>query len=99
MQCTCAMLSPVACPALQYFFPYYLKISQFSKKNTEDQNFVLIFFLQISSETFLTIRKNERDMMKNGLYVKYPLSLSDSNENLILSTDFLKKNTQIISFV
>jgi hypothetical protein len=39
-------------------------------------------FLYYFSEAFLTLRRTERDMIKifTGLYVKYPLFLSDINE-------------------
>jgi hypothetical protein len=41
-------------------------------------------------ETFLILRRTERDMIKNGLHVKYPLFLSDFYENGIFFTDFSK---------
>ena len=48
------------------------------------------FSLQLLSETFLTLRRNERDMIKMyiGLRVKCPLFLSDYNETCIFSTGF-----------
>jgi len=50
------------------------------------------FSLQLLSETFLILRRTERDMIKKyvGIHVKYPLFLSDFNEASILSTDFGK---------
>jgi hypothetical protein len=51
------------------------------------------FSLQLLSEALLILRRTERDMiiiMYNGLRVKYPLFLSDFNENLIFSTNFRK---------
>jgi hypothetical protein len=52
---------------------------------------VLIFFTTLS-ETFLILRRNERNMIKMyiGLHAKYPLFLSDFNENWLFSTDFRK---------
>jgi len=43
---------------------------------------VFRFALQRSSETFLILIRNEGDMIKMhvGLYVKYPVFLSDFNE-------------------
>jgi len=43
---------------------------------------VFWFPLQLLSETFLILRRNERDVIKMyiGLHVKYPLFLSDFNE-------------------
>jgi len=43
--------------------------------------------LQLLSETFLIVRRNERDMIEN---VKHPLFLSDFNEIWILRPDFWK---------
>jgi hypothetical protein len=52
------------------------------------------------SETFLTLRRNERDMIKLhiGLNIKYPLFLSEVNKFLIFSTDFAK-STQVSNFI
>jgi hypothetical protein len=64
MQCACAILSSVACPALTYFFfifPY--KLHDFRKKLLNIKG-VFSFSLQLSSETFLILRKNERDVIK-----------------------------------
>jgi hypothetical protein len=81
MQRTCAMLSSVACPAVQYFSTLPDKRHDFRKKVTEYNMYVLIFSL---SETFLILRRTEGDMIKNVLYislcVKHPLFLSDFNE-------------------
>ena len=48
--------------------------------------------VQILSETFLFLRRTERDMIKMniGLRVKFPLFLSDFSEAWIFSTYFLK---------
>ena len=50
------------------------------------------FSVQLLSETFLILRRSERDMIKMyiDLYVKYLLFLSDFNEIWILSTGFWK---------
>jgi len=50
-------------------------------KNVE-YTIVLLFSLQILSETFLILRRTERDMIKMyiGLHVKCPVLLSDFNE-------------------
>jgi hypothetical protein len=48
------------------------------------------FSLQLLSETFLIIRRTERDMIKNvsGNHEKHPLFLSDFNKTWIFSTFF-----------
>ena len=52
---------------------------------------VLIFSTTLS-ETFLTLRRTERDMNKiyKGLYVMYTLFLSYFNEIWMFSTDYRK---------
>jgi hypothetical protein len=44
------------------------------------------------SETFLNLRRTERDMIKmsNSHHLKYPLFLAEINETLIFSTVFPK---------
>ena len=56
MQCACAILQYVACPALK---------ARFSKKILFNIKCVFRFSLQLLSETFLILRRNERDMIKN----------------------------------
>ena len=59
------------------------------------------FSLQPFSETFLILRRNERDTIKKiyiGLHVKYPLCSSDFNKNLNF-LDIFSKNHKIQNFV
>jgi hypothetical protein len=58
------------------------------------------FSLQLLSETFLILRRTERDMIKNVycLNVKYLLFLSDLIETISFSNKF-SKNSQISIFV
>jgi hypothetical protein len=58
------------------------------------------FFVQLLSETFFILRKNEQNMIKKsvGLHIKYPLFLSDFNETWIF-LDRFSNNTQISQFV
>jgi len=87
MQCACAIVSSVACPALQYFSTFSHKRHDFREKKVLNTKCVFWFRQQLLSETFLIIRRNGRDMII-GLHVKYPLLLSDFNETWIFSTDF-----------
>ena len=65
MQNACAvLLSTVACPALQYFFPHYShKQHDFrgGKKKSLNVKCVFWFPLQLHCETFLILRRTERD--------------------------------------
>jgi uncharacterized protein YozE (UPF0346 family) len=74
-------------------FPRYLiKSTIFEKKIVLILKCVFLFFLQLWSETFLILRRNERDVITKylGLRVKYPLFLSDFNETWAFYTDFRK---------
>jgi len=66
MQRACAILSSVACPALQYFSTLSHKPHDFSKKKnvTEHKMCVLIFSTNFP-EIFLILRRNERDVITN----------------------------------
>ena len=91
MQCACAILSSVACPTLQNFSTLSHKRHVFEKMllNTK---YVFWFSVQLLSETFLILRRNERDVMKNVFRsaCKVPDILSDFNETWIFSRDFRK---------
>ena len=68
------------------------------EKNLLNIKCVFWFSLQLLSETFLILRRIQRDTIKMymGLHVKYPLFLSNFNETSIFSTDFLKIFTSVI---
>ena len=91
MQWVCAILSYVACPALQYFSTFSHERHDLKKKllNTKC---VFWFSVQHLSETFLILGRNERDMTKQLYWssCKVPILLSDFNETWIFSTDFRK---------
>jgi len=60
--------------SLYSIFPHYLiNGTIFEKKNT-DYKIAVLIFLQLLSETFLNLKRTERDMIKMyiGLDVKYP---------------------------
>ena len=63
------------------FFHNISQKARSCEKSYRMQNVCLIP-LQLLSETFIILRRNERDMIKyaGGLHVKYPLFLSDFNE-------------------
>jgi hypothetical protein len=67
MQVACflppVLFSSVACPALPYFPTLSHKRHDFWKKVTEHKMCVLIFFTTLS-ETFLTLRRIQRDTKK-----------------------------------
>jgi len=56
MQCAFALLSPVAC-RFYYIFPRHDVIKMKIK-------FLFRFYIQILSETFLILKRNEPDMLK-----------------------------------
>ena len=70
MQCACATLSSVACPALKYFFHIFSQTARFLEKVIEYKMCVLIFYTTLP-ETFLIPSRIERDMIKifTGLHI------------------------------
>ena len=76
MQYACAILSSVVCPAVQYFSTLSHKRHDFRGKNvTEHKMCSLIVSLQILSEAFLILRRNERDMIKNVYWSSHDVPL------------------------
>ena len=65
----------------------------FRKNKITEHKMRVLIFSTILSETFLIVRRTERDMC-TGLHLKCPLFLSDINETWIFSTDF-EKNSSI----
>jgi len=59
------IMSPVACPALQYFLPHYLKNGTNFGITLLNTKGVFWFSLQLLSETFLILRRTQRDMLIN----------------------------------
>ena len=67
MQCACAILPSVAGPDLQYFPPLSHKRHEF-RKNVIEHKRCVFFSLQLLSETFLILRRTDRDMIKNAYW-------------------------------
>ena len=98
MHSACAILSSVACLPLPYFSTLSHKRHDFPGRKLLNTKCVLWFSIQLLSETFLILRRNERDMIKNvvDINVKCLLFLSVLMKQ-IFSTYFRKKN-QISNF-
>jgi hypothetical protein len=78
----CAALYCHLWPAPLYIFPHYLTNGTiFGKKKLLNTECMFWFSLQLSSETFLTLRRIQRDIIIHvhtvGIHVKCPLFLSD----------------------
>jgi len=80
------------CPVPQYFPKLSHKRYNFRKKSCRIYSVYCDSVFKVCMKTFLILRRNERGIIKLyiGLHVKRPLLLSDFNENLTFSTDFLK---------
>jgi len=71
MQCACAILSSVACPALQYFSILSHKRYEVRKKKVVEHKMCVLTFSTALSETFLILKRIERDMIINLLRSSY----------------------------
>ena len=96
-----AHASSVARPAVLYFFLHYLINSTiFEKKIYWTKKCVFRLSLQLLSETFLILRRTERDMIKNAhrFSCKVPIIPVIFLWNLNF-LDTFSKNTQISDFM
>ena len=88
MKSSCAILSSVVC-RLYNTFPHYLrKCTIVGKKKVLKKKCVFWFSLQLLSETFLILRRTERDVYT--LLCKVSAILVGFHETSIFSTDFRK---------
>jgi hypothetical protein len=85
-------ISPVACLVLPFFLHFLINDTIFGKMSLNIKC-VFRFSLQLLSETFLILRRIERQMYVD-LHVKCPLFFSDFNKNLNFRDRF-SKNPQI----
>jgi hypothetical protein len=85
------ILSSVACLAVPYFPTLSHKRHDF-RKNVIEHKMCVLIFSTILSETFLIVRRIQRDIIINvhRSLCKVPLLLSDFIETLIFWTDFRK---------
>ena len=66
MSSSCAILSSVACPDVQYFPILSRKLHDFrEKKRVNEHKMCVLIFSTTLSETFHVIRRTERDMIIN----------------------------------
>jgi hypothetical protein len=102
VQCACAILyfHLRRAPLCTIFSTLSRKRHDFRKKEVILHK-MFLSPLQLLSETFLILRRNERDMIKmsSGLRVQYPLFLSNLNKTRNFSTVFFSKNTKISNFI
>ena len=92
MGCACAMLSSVACSVVQNLFHVFHKRHDFLKKKVAEHKSASRFSLQLLSETFLILRRVERDI--KSVYwssCKVPII-----QNFL---DIFSKNSQISEFL
>ena len=98
-QCACAILSPVACPAPPCFSTLSHKRHDFHWRVTEHKMCVLILST-ILSETFLILRRTERNMIINVIRssCKVPIILNKLQLKLNFRDKFLKIHACQISW-
>ena len=65
MQCVCAILSSVDCPAVPYFFSHHFIKGTIFEKIVLNIKCVFWFSLQLLSEAILILKKTERDVINN----------------------------------
>jgi hypothetical protein len=92
MQCACAILSPVACPALQYFSTLSHKRHDFRKKVTEQKMCVLIsstnFVWSISHSKKNWARYDQKYLLVFVCITRYSCPIV---RKLAISRQFFKK--------
>jgi hypothetical protein len=80
------VLSSMDCPAVPPFSTLSHNRHDFRGKKVIELKKCVLIFVQLLSETFFILRRNERDMIQKtyfGLHVKYQFFLPDFNETRI----------------
>jgi len=75
---------------LYHIFPHYLRIAPIFMKIVTTQNMCFFSSVKRLSETFLILRRIQRDMINNIPLVQYQLFLSNLSGAWIFSRDFRK---------
>ena len=87
MQCACAILSSVTCPAVPFIPHYFINGTILEKESYRTQN---VFFFSTTFVWNISYSKKNWARCEQKWYivhpVKYPLFLSDFNETWIFST-------------
>ena len=96
MQCSCAIMSSVACP-LYNIFPHYLINGTFFYKTFLNIKYVFRFSLHLLPETFFTLRRTEWDTIKNIYLVSTESTLycCPISINLGFSQSFFEKFSNV----
>ena len=94
MQCACAISSFFACPTVHYFFTFSHMV-QFSQKKLLNTKWVLLFSPQCLSETFLIVRRYERNMTNNAYWSSRPIFMKLE----FLDIFFFLKNHEMSNFM
>ena len=81
---------------LHHVFPHCLINETIFGKTLLNIKCVFWFYLRLSFEIFLILRRIQRAVVINvkSLHVKYPLFFSDFNETWTFSTDFRKEKSE-----
>ena len=97
MQCACAILSSMACPAVHLFLYYLINGTIFGKKKVIEHKMCISIFSINLSAIFLIKRRIDLGIIINVYRssCRVTLLLSQVNKTSIFWTDFRKKQSKI----